>query len=1418
MAKQYNSLSVNAVNWGRSLACLTMLLGITVLVGWALNITALKSILPGLVSMKVNTAVGLFLGGLVLFLQTFQTCNYVVLGLRRLSIGLILLIGIVTLCEYLFAWNVGIDQLLFSDSKTSVLSPFSARMSLLTAGYFALLGSVFLLTELNRHWYVIQALAFITIVVVLLPLAGYLYGNLSFPRLEMASQMAAHTALGGLLLSSGLLIITSVVGFPVQMQKKLPILGIVTALIMVIFVAGGVLSNILQNRAAARWVEHTYSVNLHLEKAVSSLHSYQANMRAYFINHDKFYYLKTQQAHQQFLSELNTVKKLTSDNLSQQQINAFFPMLEQYFAVANERINNHDKQEPDSLIDLEMSGKNNQLSSQITEKLKEIKQTEFTLLTKREQDAKVKNAVSIIVTGFFILLGLGLMIMTFCALLRKIKQHVAGEKLLHEKEERLRVLFNANENAIIVIDERGLIEEFNPESETIFNYSHDEVIGKNISTLMPEFYASKHDSYLKNYLAGGKPKIIGSGREVIGKRKNGELFPMQLHVGEVKLDNSRLFIGFVNELTKLKQAERISRQFEAIVQSSNDAIVSKDLEGTVTSWNFGAKNVFGYTAEETVGQTLEKLFPTEYRDEEQQNLQEVLQTREGKQFESVRLHKDGTRLDVAVTLSPIFDSNLEVVGLSKIIRDISDRKKMEAELIAAKQNAEAGNRSKSEFLANMSHEIRTPMNAVLGLTRLALETEMTDKQRDYLTKVQSSSQALLIILNDILDLSKIESGHLEIEDIEFNPTDMLQSVVDLFAATLEEKNLELFLDIATDVPLTIMGDPLRIQQVLSNLVSNAIKFTPNGMIYIRMGLEESNGDDLQLRLSVRDTGIGIKETTLKQLFHPFTQADNSITRKFGGTGLGLTITKQLVELMEGEIAVSSELGMGSTFSFTIHCTKGQSYHWMEDSQCIKNTRVLIVDDQQTSCAILKNILESWELEAETVSSAKEALQKIKAAEGAKNPFDLLLLDWKLKNTTGLALVRELRERKAKVQPAIIMVTAHKKEKLLDEMNKTSTHIETILTKPVVPSSLLDTILHVYHYKIKHDKAVPKIQADPYELARTLHNSRILLVEDNAVNQQVAGEFLEKVGLRISIANHGGEAVEWVKKKEFDAILMDLQMPEMDGYEATKEIRRLANGRDIPIIAMTAAAMQNDKELCLSVGMNDHIAKPIQPLVVIKTLLRWLNPASTEAVLTHSPITKTNNDLADKLPGFELEDIMIMLSNDEEKLLRLLIAFKQEFSPEVSEITKKISEGDLKEAEKSLHMLKGSAGNLGAKELYQASAELDAQLIEGIYDAKTLSDWLEAFTKTAEIIDKLKIMQPELDSPENLVARQQVIAELDSLLANDDFINDDLLERLKSCIADNQQKQYNHLVQLIINTDYDKARILLSELQSKRIDS
>jgi PAS domain S-box-containing protein len=544
----------------------------------------------------------------------------------------------------------------------------------------------------------------------------------------------------------------------------------------------------------------------------------------------------------------------------------------------------------------------------------------------------------------------------------------------------------------------------------------------------------------------------------------------------------------------------------------------------------------------------------------------------------------------------------DVYGVSQ---EITEFKMMEAELVAAKEAAETATKSKSEFLANMSHEIRTPLNAILGMTHLALKTELTPKQRDYLTKTKAAAQSLLGIVNDILDFSKIEAGKLDLENTEFELDQVLENLSLIVSEKVQDKNLEFLVAAQQDLPPVLIGDPLRLGQVLINLVNNAVKFTEHGEIIVTVKSEESASDRVKLKFTVRDSGIGMTPQQIAHLFQAFSQGDSSTTRKYGGTGLGLSISKRLVEMMEGSIWVESEFGHGSTFCFTSWFGIGTALKRQRSLiPGLAAVRVLVVDDNASAREILRDMLTQFAIRTVCVSSGNDALQELLAAD-SQDPYGLVLMDWQMPGMDGLETSRAIKHGSSlRNVPKIIIITAFGGEQI--RLQAEGMGIEGFLQKPVSPSVLLDTLMNLFSRT-----GIEKIPA-PAEKAEhavpLASGIRVLVVEDNEVNQQVATELLESEGAKVALASNGIEAVrvltEGNQPPPFDVVLMDVQMPEMDGVTATRLVRAQPHLQKLPIIAMTAHVLADEVQRCLEAGMNDHVAKPIDPEAFFATLARW----------------------------------------------------------------------------------------------------------------------------------------------------------------------------------------------------------------------
>jgi two-component system, sensor histidine kinase and response regulator len=533
-----------------------------------------------------------------------------------------------------------------------------------------------------------------------------------------------------------------------------------------------------------------------------------------------------------------------------------------------------------------------------------------------------------------------------------------------------------------------------------------------------------------------------------------------------------------------------------------------------------------------------------------------------------------------------------------------------AELALARDEAQRANASKSLFLASMSHEIRTPMNAVIGLTHLALQGPLEGRQRDYVAKAHTSSKALLALLNDILDYSKVEAGKISLEAEEFGIEEVVENVGELFSARLEETGLDLVFDIDREVPPRVVGDAFRLTQVLNNLVGNAIKFTPRGEIVIRVELIERTPERVGLRLAVRDTGIGMSRETRERLFEAFAQGESGTARRFGGTGLGLAICRRLVALMGGEIAVDSELGSGSTFRFSAWFGLTAAGEPRRDLHRIRGMRALVMDGPPTEREAWISMLSSWRFQVSAAAFVDDAVFKFQRAASHELPYELLVLDGKTGAAAVLEKVETLCAERGLPTPRVLVLTGQHHVDALERELGPREGLQ-VLVKPVTPSRLFEAIV-----RLQHGTAAPPI-ARPLEKTldealRSLRGAQVLLVEDDPVNQQVAQAFLELGGLAVTIAGNGLQAVDLVRERAFDLVLMDMQMPEMGGIEATRCIRLLPQGEGLPIVAMTAAAMDEDRQACLAAGMDAHIGKPIVPAELVEVLLKWAQPPSRVA--------------------------------------------------------------------------------------------------------------------------------------------------------------------------------------------------------------
>jgi PAS domain S-box-containing protein len=680
-------------------------------------------------------------------------------------------------------------------------------------------------------------------------------------------------------------------------------------------------------------------------------------------------------------------------------------------------------------------------------------------------------------------------------------------------------------------------------------------------------------------------------------------------IGLALMAGSRLQRARVERVLASRQ-----RHTQAILDASADAYVAMDAAGHITAWSGQATQTFGWTAEDAIGRVLSGLIiPPDLRAGHDAGVERYLATGHGPllgtRVEVEALHRDGHRFPIELAVweaegeeGPVFVA---------FIHDITDRRRKQAELAAARDQAMEASRLKSEFVANMSHEIRTPMNGVIGMTSLLARSELTSSQREYLDTIRLSADALLHVINDILDFSKIEAGRLELDERDFDPRSVVDEVGALLAPAAHAKGVELATAVQALMPAVVRGDPGRLRQVLLNVAGNAVKFTDVGEVVIDVTIDEEGGDGL-IRFEVRDTGPGIPLQDQSRLFDSFSQADASSTRRHGGTGLGLAIAKRLVELMGGQIGLRSEPGNGSTFWFTVRChlQPGAATPVYPDLHLLQGLPVLIVEDNATNRTILEQTIAGWGMVATTAGSTDEALAALEAADAAGTRFAVALLDDQMPGRDGGELARAMRDdaRFTGIHRVLLTSTS-------DRGNLQNGEVQRYLTKPVREAALFDCIVELVAGR--DSKSSPHPGDDDQEPKVPPGSGRILLAEDNPVNQFVGQQMLEEIGYDVDVVNNGAEAVEAVRHGSYAAVLMDCQMPVMDGYQAAAAIRRAEDGtRRTPIIAMTASAMEGDADRCLAVGMDDHLPKPVRIEELQQTLRTWLSQNRSHV---HHPI-------------------------------------------------------------------------------------------------------------------------------------------------------------------------------------------------------
>jgi two-component system, sensor histidine kinase and response regulator len=758
------------------------------------------------------------------------------------------------------------------------------------------------------------------------------------------------------------------------------------------------------------------------------------------------------------------------------------------------------------------------------------------------------------------------------------------------------------------------------------------------------------------------------------------------------------------------------------------SIIATYLDGTIQLFSQGASTLLGYSPAEMINKkNILSLHLAEELDHYGRKVsgipgsslhgmkvfEQFIKQKHSQAQEWVYVCKDGSHLPVSLSVTSLLSPIGRVVGYLFTAMDMTLQKKMERELIAAKEQAEAANASRGDFLARMSHEIRTPMNGIIGMASLLKKTALEPKQHNYVEKVLSSANTLLGLINDILDFSKIDAGKLQLEAVPFNLEEILGNIANVVGMQAEKKGLEFIFRIDPEVSPHLVGDPLRLGQVLMNLAGNAVKFTDRGEVVIAVGMEDQGENDITLRFSVRDTGIGLQPEQVNRLFSAFTQADDSITRKYGGTGLGLAICKQLTELMGGKIRVESSPGRGTEFIFTAKVQLAEKFAMpaTQEPTVLGGIRALVVDDNGAAREVLAAMLTSLKINVDTAVDGLSAITCLEQAIQQGKPYDVVLLDWIMPGIDGIETARRIKTNAILARvPAMLMVTANGREEAYVEAEKVG--LDGFLLKPVYASVMYDALVDILGVDGVSGPVVVNEKHQPHDLEE-LRGARILLVDDNSINQEVAQEFLHDVGMEVTIVGNGRECLDVLENSTFDLVFMDIQMPVMDGLEATRKIRKKSRLKKLPIIAMTAHAMTGDREKSLAAGMNDHITKPIDAHALYQVLKKWL-PKTALAAGARKPTAtaaapgKGRGSLPD-LPGIDRDKALAALNQKPELFRKMLYDFQKSFGSLPTLLRELSAAGNWSEIEKKAHTVKGVCGYIGSFVLMRAAEQLENAL-------------------------------------------------------------------------------------------------------------
>jgi PAS domain S-box-containing protein len=1486
----------------------SLLLGGVVLLGWYTHNASLIQVNPAFVAMQYNTALGFMLSGAGLLALVWT-------GLRAAKVfgGAVLLIGILTLVEYIFGLDLHIDQL-FMQHYIDVETSNPGRMAPNTALCFSLTGIALLIGAFSRlslrHLAWVATLGSTIIGLGIAAFTGYFIGVESAYGWGHLTRMAIHTAAGFVVLGSGFIALGLVFDRKQRPDEGppgwLPVPVVITGMTFTFamwqamrahenqlmatmgsaaqsfadegFLLFGTLVTLVlahrirvsstQDKAEHHamyvpWVvialgallsfslfsllqkNHKFAVRNAFESAVANHgEAIQAGVNSYleslyhirsgfnastFVDRDEFRFLVERDLHNspglvalEWLPLVSDADREAIETQAQQQLGGTFffadkdnqnglqraPRRERYFPVLyaeplelNRPVLGYDPGgNPDrSNVLLRAARENRPIASGrfiLIQRGKDVYGNGVALpVYDRAAPLETEEQRLAALQGFAVaVLEFGPMIETI------LQRHTrpAGLDLIFEDTKAAdseKFLYrhhagadNSRVDQSVAVAEEGFLQdireiEFANRPWTIKAYATD-----------PRFYP---------------PWNPGS---------------LWLPLGAFVLSIALAFYLRRAALRERERARLLTYQ-TALLNAIPIPIFVKDKKTIFTACNKAYEQAFGINSKDLAGKTVLDLdfIPEPERQKFQQADIDLIREGGYRQEERILPYTDGMNHHVMYWRTTFDIAEGKPGGMIGGLVDVTELKNLQVELKQATQIAESASRAKSDFLANMSHEIRTPMNAVIGLSHLALNTDLDNRQRDYLNKISGSAKALLGIINDILDFSKIEAGKLDVEAVSFDlHSEVLENLANIISLKAGEKGTELIFDFDSDLPFALVGDPLRLGQVLINLMNNAVKFTDGGNITLRIRVLESDDNGILLRFSVSDTGIGMDQEQQAKLFQSFTQADASTTRKFGGTGLGLTISKRLVEMMGGEIGVESEAGAGSTFWFTSRLGRADPSELNSATNIdaeVGALKVLIIDDNPTARVILRRYLEAFGFSVEETGTGAEAIHMLESADPA---FDLVLSDWKMPEMDGVEVARRIgnSDKIGKI-PAVLMVTAFDREELL--RNKGDAPIKGVLVKPVSPSTLLDGILEAFG-----KGAARRHGSGAEQLPAHVVGARILLVEDNEINQQVAQEILEAAGAHITIANNGKEGVDTLLAQPdyFDAVLMDIQMPVMDGHQATREIRKDGRFNKLPVLAMTANAMVSDQEEARAAGMDDHIAKPINVKELFEVLGRWVEvPEQRRSAPNPQVSTQADADQSassdielPQLPGIDTQTGLARVAGNMKLYRSILLKFRDSQANVVDEVVAALAQDDNETAQRIAHTLKGIAGNVGASELQEAARQLEHAIKNNTGEADRLIEPVRSvLSRVLSSLDTLHTSSQQAGNAESNESfdtgtLKRLLGDLKELLEDDDADAVSVLDEINEQMPGAYRKfNLAGLEKLVGQYDFEEALTVLDKI-------